>query len=52
MAVGGAGNGRVRSAMAAVAGLYGLGDEQRARHRRGQQAQAERSESRDDNTEA
>lgn len=38
-------------AMAAVAGLYGLGDEQRARHRRGQ-ANAERSESRDDNTEA
>lgn len=37
--------------MAAVAGLYGLGDEQRARHRRGQ-ANAERSESRDDNTEA
>lgn len=37
--------------MAAVAGLYGLGDDQRARHRRGQ-ANAERSESRDDNTEA
>ncbi|XP_038216354.1 potassium voltage-gated channel protein Shaker isoform X2 [Zerene cesonia] len=37
--------------MAAVAGLYGLGDEQRGRHRRGQ-ANAERSESRDDNTEA
>ncbi|CAB3258837.1 unnamed protein product [Arctia plantaginis] len=37
--------------MAAVAGLYGLGDEQRARYRRGQ-ANAERSESRDDNTEA
>ncbi|XP_045784607.1 potassium voltage-gated channel protein Shaker isoform X1 [Maniola jurtina] len=36
--------------MAAVAGLYGLGDEQRGRHRR--QANAERSESRDDNTEA
>lgn len=46
-----------RSAMAAVAGLYGLGDDQRARHRRGQAnanaaAAAERSESRDDNTEA
>ncbi|CAH0716652.1 unnamed protein product, partial [Brenthis ino] len=38
--------------MAAVAGLYGLGDEQRGRHRRGQAAAAERSESRDDNTEA
>ncbi|CAH2207869.1 jg24349, partial [Pararge aegeria aegeria] len=37
--------------MAAVAGLYGLGDDQRGRHRRGQ-ANAERSESRDDNTEA
>ncbi|XP_035430632.1 potassium voltage-gated channel protein Shaker isoform X5 [Spodoptera frugiperda] len=37
--------------MAAVAGLYGLGDEQRARHRRGQ-CNTERSESRDDNTEA
>ncbi|GBP11632.1 hypothetical protein EVAR_70737_1 [Eumeta japonica] len=36
--------------MAAVAGLYGLGDDQRARHRRGQ-ANADRSDSRDDNTE-
>lgn len=45
----------VRAEMAAVAGLYGLGDDQRARHRRGQAnaaAAAERSESRDDNTEA